>query len=428
MEKNIMSKEYLQKMLEHPLLEFTDDITKNDNTGDTLHKALALFSLALQEHTSPEKGAVAERVAEHLKSVVSENHAPTFDAICLWSYCVLSASIALAQATPSIWEKLDFETKERLTFMMEVYSYLECFATSDENSYKTGPGLSGNYHKSWNPNYRLANVPVMIFATQYFGHGNIEEGCKIVNDMLHGFNEEVYDRVINGFQKYGWKRAFATWTTPARTHEDGTKGTDARHVLLYGGTTYTSKYEHTPVTKDSGNGLGVTNGGKDYSYHGYALSEVGKIIKDLLEFNYSGGEVKSDHHYDVDKDGIAERVAWIVGELTSPYQGKLGMMLEFASGNRSSTGYCSHDFLLTTCLIATSKALGLYDATKDTELWNTIKIGNEDFLFKNENGYQCFSTGSYGTSAHIHSEKNEGNVYFAIKSLWKTLLCDQIEI
>ena len=94
------------------------------------------------------------------------------------------------------------------------------------------------------------------------------------------------------------------------------------------------------------------------------------------------------------------------------------MMKEFASGNRSSTGYCSHDFVLCTCLIAAAKALSVCDISENKSLWELIEVGNGDFLYKNEIGYKGFATGSYGTSSKEHSERNEGAAYFAMKSLW----------
>ena len=414
-EKNI------KECIETSLMSFTSDPTLNDNRANSLEKALALFSLVLEEHTAPASGDIRDRIVAHLESVVSPEVAPSFEAICLWCYCPLTASIALAKATPSVWDALDGETKARLDFMMECFVYLESLATSDYNDYNTGPGLAGNFNKKWNPNYRLANVPVMLFATHYFGEGDIAGGANAVNSLLRAFDEQTYDRVINTFKAYGWHRAYDIWTTPARVHEDGTSGRDARTMLLYGGTTYALNYKHEFVSKEAGDGLGVTNGGKDYLYHGAPLDEPSRIVDDLLRYNYSGGEVKSDHHYDVDKDGTAERVAWIVGELKSPYEGQIGMMKEFASGNRSSTGYCSHDFVLCTCLIAAARALGIYDVRADSELWLMICVGNADFLFKNEKGYQSFSTGSYGTKTNAHSEENENKSYFAMKSLWESM-------
>ena len=312
MKKELMSRESLDKMLAVELLAYPAEHETNDNRPNSLGRAIALYSLVLHENENAEGGAYALRAAEHLASATAPRQAPAFDAICLWNYAVLTASIALARQTPTVWSLLSDDTKARLDFMMEMYAYLESFATSDDNSYHTGPGLAGNYHKNWNPNYRLANVPVMIYVTHYFGDGDMELGAERVNALLHGFNEAKYDCVIARLDALGWHRAKAIWTTPARMHEDGTYGTDARQVLLYGGETYSLDYTHSYVKKDVGTGLGVTNGGKDYTYYTFPLTNAPAIVEHLLKYNYSGGAVRSDHHYDVDKDGVAERVAWIV--------------------------------------------------------------------------------------------------------------------
>jgi len=424
MKKLILSEEHLAAMLETELLCFDPENKRNDNAPGTFGRASALLLMILHERETGD-GRALERIAAHFESAAAAGNAPAFDAICLWSYCPFSASIALAKATPSVWNSLSDDLRARLTFVMEMYAYLESFATSDDNNYKTGPGLTGNFGKGWNPNYRLANVPAIVFAAHFFGDGDMNRGAAKVNEMLHAFDEAAYDRVIAQMDAFGWNRAKATWTTPGRVHEDGTVGTDARHILLYGGTTYAPQYAHTEVKKDGGDGLGVTNGGKPYLYHGHTLEQAGEIVKDLLHFNYSGGAVKSDHHYDVDKDGEAELVAWILDKSTSPYQGQMGMMKEFASGNRSSTGYCSHDFQLCVELIAAAYTLGICDAHSDAQLWPMICVGNGDFLYKNEIGYQGFATGSYGRSTKTHSEENEGAVYFAVKSLWKTAMAGE---
>ncbi len=415
--KNIIPEEQLNAMLQIPLLRYGEFPDKNDNGGDTFQRATALYLLTLHEHETGDSRCISH-IREHLDSVTVEGNAPCFDAICLWSYCPLSASIALARLTPSVWNSLSDKTKERLSFIMRMFAYLGSFATSDYNNYSTGPGLFGNYHKSWNPNYRLANVTPIIFATCFFGCGNAEAGSRVVNDMLHSFDEAEYKRVIDTLEHFGWNRAKEIWTTPGRFHEDGSRGSSAKDVLVHGGRTYSLDFTHSYVTKDAGDGLGVANGGNDYLYKGLSLSESDKIIENLISYNYSGGEVKSDHHYDINGDGVLERIAWIRDESQSPFQGKPGMMKEFASGNRSSTVYCSHDFILSTVLISAAKTAGIYDIESNDILYNMVKTGNDDFLYKNERGYHCFATGSYGTSAHIHSESNEASTYFAVKALW----------
>lgn len=418
MEKLYLSQEHLDAMLAmEPLTYVTDPKRSNDNAHNSFARASALFLLVMEESTKGD-GALIPAIKAHFESATAPMQAPSFDAICLWNYCPYSASIALAKATEHIWNSFSEQLQARLTFTMEMYAYLESFATSDYNSYSTGPGLTGNYHKGWNPNYRLANVPVILFATHFFGDGDMKLGERRVNDMLKSFDEEKYEQTVAKMREYDWDRALRTWSAPAMQAEDGTYGTDTKTVVVHGGPTYALDYTHTYVKKDVGDGLGVGNGGNDYLYHEKPLSEAGAIVEDLLYFNYSGGAVKSDHHYDVDKDGVAELVAWILDKSTSPYQGQLGMMKEFASGNRSSTGYCSHDFCLTTLLILASRALGFYEVTENAELWEIVKVGNGDFLYKNEIGYQGFATGSYGTSTKTHSEENEGEVYFALKYAW----------
>ena len=412
-----LNETHLHEMLNVPLLDYT-----NLKGGHPLlRQANALFLLVHEEHARQD-GALLPRVIAHYTNAFGEENAPQFDARCLWNYCPLAASIALAKATPHIWSALGDALREKLSFAMEMFLYLESFATSDDNAYRTGPSLNGNYFKTWNPNYRLANVPVIVFATHFFGDGDMQKGSVVSNAMLHAFTEEKYNEVIGRLQSYKWNNAYDAWTTEAKQHADGTFGTDAKTILLYGGPTYAYNTPHTEIIKEAGNGLGVTNGGRDYFYHEIPLSSPEKIVEDLLYFNYSGGEVRSDHHYDVDRDGEAELVAWILDHSTSPYQGQMGMMKEFASGNRSSTGYCSHDFQLTTVLILASRALGICDVKENADLWAQITVGNEDFFYKNERGYQGYATGSYGVSTKTHAEGDEGKPYFALKYIWKSYL------
>ncbi len=418
MKKMFLSDEHLEKMLETEPLYFGTEPDINDNRPSTFSRALAFFMLVLHERETDD-GRALKKIREQLAFVTSEGRAPNFDAICLWCYCPLSAAVALSRVTPKIWDSLDGDVKERLSFMMEMYLYLESFATADCNEYHTGPALGGNYYKNWNPNYRLANVPAMVFAACFFGEGDMKKGEKCVNAMLHAFDSAKYDEIIKKMEVYGWERAKTAWTTPGRIHEDGSVGASAREILVFGGPTYSLDYTHSYVTKDAGTGLGVSCGGNDYLYNGYPLSRSDGIIEHLLNFNYSGGEVKSEHRFDLDEDGIEERIAWILDESHSPVEGKIGMMKEFASGSRSSAGYCSHDFQLSTCLIAAAKSLGIYDVTQNLELWERVKVGNCDFLYKNEIGYQGFAKGSYGTSVKTHSEKDEADTYFTIKYLWQ---------
>ena len=435
------------------LLIYPSSTTARDN--NTTNTALALSILMMEEAVNPVGGAVANRIVEHLTAMVQKDQAPSFDACCFWNYNPHTATIAMAKATPSVWDKVPADIKLRLDTMMKAFAILESFATSDYNSYGTGPSMLGNYGKDWNPNYRLANVPVMLYVTHYFGNGDMDEGAATVNSFLKGFDEDAYSEMINTFQKYGWRRAFLCWTSEGRVCDEvgskyyGMTGNDAKTLLISGGM---AVCDDTPTATTiwvyGGTGAGAGNGGKDYLYKGYALNEPDGIVRSLVMHNYGSGDltksnphksnflqVKSDHWYDTNSDGVKELVAWIEGDLSSPYEGQYGMMKEFASGNRSSTGYCSHDFVLTLCMLYSCKILGIYDITEDDykdnngiDIRSAIIVGNEDFLFKNENGYMGYATGSYGESHKVHSEKNESKAaYFTFKKLWKKVVMPELE-
>ena len=416
--KAYLNEENLNIVLNTPLLTYSDLKVG----GNPLLRAATAIFLLVHEERVRQDGVLIPKIKEHLASALGEESAPQFDAICLWNYCPFSAALALMKATPHIWAALDACEKEKITFAMEMFLYLESFATSDYNAYRTGPGLNGNYFKTWNPNYRLANVPVIVFATHFFGDGSIELGAKRANGMLHAFNEEKYNEIISRLEAYKWNNAYKVWTAKAQQHADGTYGTDAKTVLLYGGPTYAYNTPHTEVVKEVGDGLGVTNGGNDYLYREIPLSRAEEILYNLIEYNYGAGAVRSEHYYDVHRDGEDELVAWIADKSISPYQGQIGMMTEFASGNRSSAGYCSHDFYLTTVVFLAAEALGICRVQDNLPLWEKVKVGNGDFLYKNEKGYQGYATGSYGVSTKSHSEENECGIYFVLKYIWNNIL------
>ena len=116
-------------------------------------------------------------------------------------------------------------------------------------------------------------------------------------------------------------------------------------------------------------------------------------------------------------------------------------MTEFASGVRSSTSYCREDFVMIIPILSAASILPdyttnngktetqtdafgnvkvLYDYTKNAELWQWIQVGNEDFLYKFNAGYQSYAHGSYGIASSVHSEAVDGDSgYFMMRCLWR---------
>ena len=423
---NLYSGEALTNMLNFDLVAYPEGIRQTDDQNGIHDKCFALYALAHHEHEFPQDGALSRRIVEHLTNIVSPKNAPSFDLWTNWSYSVMAASIALAKDTPTVWTKLPADIRTRLDTMMECYAYIESLGTSDENSFKTGPGFYGNFAKTWNPNYRLGNVGVMVFVTAYFGEGSLTHGEEVVNGLLNGFNEEKYEETVEKFISYGWIRATNVWRNEGLTDASGNVGDSAKDLLCWGtrnGRRYISfnKGDANNLTSGTGEGVGVNNNGKPYKYNGNPLSRADLILLDIINFNYSGGPVKNEHHADINGDGVKELIGGLLEGFSSPYLGQEGMMLEFASGNRSSASYCRGDFLIANALVSAAFALDILDIENEdvAQMWEKMNVGNDDFLFKYGAGYNSYSEGSYGVSIHTDKESAyKGKQYYAIKELW----------
>lgn len=439
----MIEKEAFADALAADLIHYSS-IDGGDVGVELLHRAVGFYILAIQEYKNPQGGMVAERIVEHLTSIVTKDRAPNLDADTNWEYTPMVAGIALARITPTVWDNVPVDIQIRLQTLMRAIAYLGSVLTSDHNAYRTGPGMNGNYYKDWNPNYRLGNVPLMIYATYFFGEGDMIEGAKVVNGYLKAFDEATYEETVNTFQKYGWRRAFKNWTTES---SDGSGS--ARKMLVEGGQI---------ISKDGAvsNGNGVRGAGLDYTYKTFPLTESEKIIQHLINYNYGGQamstgsywgksylNVQNTHLYDIDGDGADDLVGYIYDESSSPYLGNFGMMTEFASGNRSSLLYCTHDFVMTTVLLHSAREMKLYtknaggervevkdkagnarvlfDCTTDEEFFHRVQIGNEDMIYKGIHGYMSYATGIYGESHKLVYESTEKN-YTMAKSIWRTAL------
>ena len=423
--------------------------TRLQHAWQGLHTVSGVYLMILQEYTNPaEDGIMAERAAEHLAAWVSEGGCVEFTCSTNWQYGVTTAAYAIAKKTPSVWSKLSYSDKQRIDTMMEAFAYICSFGTSDDNDYKTGPSLNGNYRKSWNPNYRLGNIPVITFVTYYFGNGNMEAGADKVNEKIRTFDAARYDSMVNKFGTYKWNLAYACWTTDGFTKtvevDDGNGGkktielvstTKAKDILVNGGNATHLSVNGQELQGSSG--AGVNNRGNDYTYTGsqntkYTLDEAQMILRDCILYNFMGGKVTNDYYL-----SSGEKVAWIADNTASPYFGQEGMMLEFMNG-RSSTSYCTDDFVMVVTFMSCARALKkcdangnpltdnfgneipLWDVTTELEWWPKIQVGIEDYIYKMEHGYYCYATGSYGVSqGSNHGAHNTGRGYFNCKDIWR---------
>lgn len=419
--------------------------TTTTNLWRDMQAMAEIYTLVLQQHEYPQP-LVAEVIVHHIRGMISEKCLLPIDCSTNWNYGMTAATFAMIKDTPSIWGLLSASDIERMDTMLLAFAYIHSIGTSDYNDYRTGPGLGGNYRKTWNPNYRLGNVTGMAFIPYYFGNGDIDDGAAWLNEKIRTFDETEYERMIGKFSIYGWDEAYACWTTEGTTAGNGAVSTStAKQMLIYGGSVTHKSIDGQTLQNSSG--VGVNNGGRDYTYTGYfgtsyTLYQPEMILRDLAYYNFSGGEIKSDFYYDVG-NGL-EKLAGISDGTTSPYEGQTGMLLEFASGNRSSASYCNDDFIITTLMFSAASHLPryevngesrtvktvnggqtvyLYDVTADATLWSMAQYGNEDFIYKVIHGYDNIASGSYGSN--VTSSTNESNIgsgYHMMKALWRNTL------
>lgn len=406
--------------------------------------------LALYEHQTP--GGATEEVLTYLRSAVVGGREPHFDLTPNFFYPIIAAAVAVARRTPTVWDRLTDEEREKFDWLMRGFSVMSAIGTDDAQMYHSGPGLCGNYYKTWNPNYRLSNVTPILFAVSYF------DGAEAVDRILAQFD---YDTYIEKFREYGWTNALARWSDLLEGKYDDPDGdgratyqvitcaedvgadeygnlglglkegeertvryTSPRTMMMEGGEIFIANRSLARISqyigKPAGTGIGVPAiGKKGYVYQEHPLSDVVGIWETLVRFNYSGGPCLSGL-------GEGEYAAYIEGHLQTPYEGIDGMMKEFYSGKRSSVGYCREDFNLVMTAMAALDMLGLYDlnAPENESLARLVWIGNNDLIFKAEKGYYSFSGTAVRGKPHLDRENNS-NGYQLWKSLWQKSYADR---
>ena len=404
--------EQLLAALSHPLIAYEEG--KTDNICNVFPASMAILYMASEVRHNPDHAIFRDRVVEHLKHFVNpeNNAAPYFDVTCNWPYTPLTACITVCHETPEIWNCLTEREKEMYDFIMECFAYCQALGTNDPNDYCTGPGLCGNFGKFWNPNYRLANTPPMVFAARYFG------GAKAVDDMLLAFD---YDKTVARFEEYGFQRAKKVWTRPVAVI-DGVPTRTQKDFMENGGEAFintTNERLHYVPGCSGGTGAGVRH---KYTWCGFNLDQYDEIIRDLFQYNYKGGPCLSS--YGEFPDGKPK--AYIADGTKTPVEGMDGMMTEMKSGDggdgihgadiRSSTAYCSHDFLLVVSMLMAFKELDMYhlEAPENEDVYKLAWVGNTDFIYKNVHGYMSYSLGKQ----HEVAYENGHNGYYIAKAWW----------
>ena len=363
--------------------------TTRAHSYEAMTSANALYYMVLTAHNNPGAEAsdgtkVADEAADRIKLLVSGGREPWASVGHWWGHGVVASTMALAKNTSCIWEQLNAEEIAKVDLLMECLAIAANWGYNNANNYGTGFDLSGNFGKTYNPNYKNAYLTCYMAAAMYFDVNR--DGGDELDVKFENFN---YDSYIKRLETAGFTNILLAWTTVDLNGICiGDYMTSGGNVtLVRPGASNTNEKPGDP----SGSGKGVKVA---FAYDAemtdavYTSSDLKKIFIDTVKYTYSFAVTSSFYSEEYDT------YAYILTGETSPWQGQMGMMREFAANeNRSNVVYCYLSAANIAPLYANMKLLGYWQYTDaDSELMRQmdqrIRVGTEDLFFKAEQGYQ----------------------------------------
>lgn len=388
---------FSQDMIDAAITYAPTNWTMDGENSDAAEKvAQALYYLILVSRfdsgvAHSETGVTCvEAAKEKIELFVEGGREPFACAGPYWGHAILAATFALAKNTDVVYSKLSDDTKARMDWLMKALAITGNWGYNDANDYKTGIDLLGNFDKNWNPNFTNTYLSVVISASMYFG---AEELDKI-------FTSFSYDTYMARFKEYGFTNIYDKWSSI---------GYDKAKDLM----------ENGGDAAGAGTGKGVK---LKFSYNGHGASELIYLFNSLCERTYAWA-VSNDYG----TPGGAD-YAYILSGKDSPFLGQMGMMREFAAadsgGIRSDLVYCYDSWAILVPVYTNMKLLGDWDSSTSEmkKMDRRIYVGNEDLLFKMQEGYHSYSNGN------SHERRNFGVLrgHVFAEEIWKVFHCSQI--
>ena len=319
-----------------------------------------------------------------------------------WSHAVAASALVLVKNTPAIYDKLTADEKDRMDWLMKGLAIAGNWGFNDANNYGTGFDMLGNFGKAWNPNYRNAYLTVVMSASMYFGATELDA-------IFTSFDYETY---IAKYEELGFTNILATWKT---TDYDGVSVgklmEEGGSCRLLGGIGLAGD----SAGDSGGSGAGVKI---PFTYSGYTTSQLCEIFTSLVKYTYAWNVM---NEYNIGTDIHC----YIISGKESPFTGKMGMMREYAAtGGRSRTSYGWDSYYILNTVYANMKLFGGWDSstTEMRKLDNRIYVGNEDLIFKMQEGYRGHSNGNQADEYEYNFE-SRGNKY--TKDVWRNFHCMQ---
>ncbi len=325
-----------------------------------------------------------DEAVRRIKRLVSGGREPNATVGCFWEQSIVGSIMLLAKNTPCIWNELTAEEHGKIDLLMECLAIASNWGHNAGNDYSTGFDLLGNYGKDYNPNFKNASFVNYLNGAMYFGAEELDE-------IYVNFD---YDTYIERLKKAGFTNILAQWT-----NED-LFGVSIGEYMTYGGEVL---FEGDGVPSaaipgaSAGSGVGVKAA---WSYEDiqnkaiYDRDDWYLMLFDHIEYTYGLAVISTN--------GIPGSMtySYIMSGKTSPYAGKMGMLMEFSSVDgggytRSRCMYCYLSTQVMVSLYANIKLLGYWDYDSQTpevakrmrEMDSRIMVGNEDLFFKLQEGY-----------------------------------------
>ncbi len=342
-----------------------------------------------------------DEVLRRIRFLIAGGNEPHANAGIFWDHATVGCILALAKNTPLIWNSLTKEEHSKMDLLMECLAIASNWGYNAQNDFRTGLDFRGNFSKHTTNNFKTAAFPNYLNAVMYFG------SPEKVDEIFLKFDHSDY---IARLKKAGFTNILVCWT-----HED-LFGVSIGMFMEYGGEPLCKRNDSALASYYEG---AVAGGGAGVKVAWSTQDEESKVIYgkedfipvtiDFIEQLYKWAVISS---YGV-PGGMT--YSHIVGDKKSPYQGQMGMMLEFASESegRSKVGYCLHTVLVFAELMANVKLLGYWDYDKQTpetakrmrEMENRLYVGQMDFFYKLGEGY-------IGSSKSVSWEEYESTYYY----------------
>ena len=360
-----------------------------DHDFSAMNSATALYYMVLavnlDEDVTVDGKSVAEVAAQRISDLVSGGKEPWASVGTAWGHGVVASTMTLAKNTEKIWSQLTEAEKAKVDLLMECLAIAANWGYNTQNDYKTGFAMDFNFDKTANPNIHNAYFTCYLSAAMYFDADGNHDGNEL-DAKFQAFNYDSYITRLTdaGFTNilYAWEQIGSNMTTDGELYVDD----------VYVGSGVGVDVSFTYFDKWSGN-----------TYDSTKLTEM---FIDRVKHTYSWAVISS---YNSPAD---DSYAYILSGESSPWEGQMGMMREFASGTRSEALYCYLGAANIAPLYANMKLLGYWDYSNSEMLKmdNRIYVGTQDLFFKLQEGYWGY-TNSVSYANNMDSITNKGGIY-----------------